>query len=44
VKAFWRALSRNRLAVVGGAVVLCLAALAVLAPLLAPWDPHRPDM
>lgn len=44
MRAFWRALARNRLAVVGGAVVLCLAGLALLAPLIAPWDPNRPDM
>ena len=44
MKIFWRALARNRLAVVGGAVVLVLAAIAVLAPVLAPWDPHRPDV
>jgi len=24
--------------------VVCLAALAVLAPVLAPWDPNRPDI
>ncbi len=44
MRAFWRALARNRLAVVGGAVVLCLAGLALLAPFIAPWDPNRPDM
>lgn len=44
MKDFWRALARNRLAVVGGAVVLCLALLAVLAPLIAPWDPNRPNI
>ncbi|MGH7391723.1 MAG: ABC transporter permease [Candidatus Rokuibacteriota bacterium] len=44
MRGFWRALTRNRLAIVGGAVVLFLAALALLAPLIAPWDPHRPDM
>ena len=44
MKVFWRALRRNRLAVVGGAVVLGLAVMAVLAPVLAPWDPYRPDM
>jgi peptide/nickel transport system permease protein len=43
VRAFWRAFSRNRLAVVGGAVVAVLFVLAVLAPLLAPWDPNAPD-
>ena len=41
---FWRAFRKNGLAVLGGAVVLVLAVVAVLAPLLAPWDPHRPDM
>jgi peptide/nickel transport system permease protein len=41
---FWTALSRNRLAVAGGVVVLCLAAMAILAPALAPWDPNRPDI
>jgi peptide/nickel transport system permease protein len=40
----WKAFARNRLAVVGGAVVLALVTLAVLAPLLAPWDPNRPDV
>jgi peptide/nickel transport system permease protein len=44
VRGFWRALKRNRLALVGGAIVLCLFVLAVAAPLLAPWDPHRPDI
>jgi peptide/nickel transport system permease protein len=44
VKAFWKALQRNRLALVGGAVVVVLVVLAVLAPVLAPWDPHRPDI
>lgn len=41
---FWRAFRRNGLALVGGAVVAALAVVAVLAPLLAPWDPHRPDV
>jgi peptide/nickel transport system permease protein len=44
VRGFWRAFKKNRLAIVGGAVVLCLALLAILAPTLAPWDPHRPDV
>lgn len=44
MRGFWRALRRNRLALIGGAVVLTLAAVAVLAPVLAPWDPHRPDV
>ena len=41
---FWRALRRNRLAVIGGVVVACLAVLAIAAPLIAPWDPTRPDV
>ena len=44
MRGFWRALRRNRLALIGGAVVLTLAAVAVLALVLAPWDPHRPDV
>ena len=44
MRSFWRAFAKNRLAIVGGAVVVCLAVLAVLAPLLVPWDPHRPDV
>ncbi len=41
---FWRAFARNRLAIVGGIVVGCLALLAVFAPAIAPWDPNRPDI
>jgi peptide/nickel transport system permease protein len=44
VRGFWRAFKKNRLAIVGGIVVLCLVLLAILAPALAPWDPHRPDV
>lgn len=44
LRPFWRAFRRNRLAVVGGAVVLVLIVLALFAPLLSPWDPHRPDV
>ncbi len=29
---------------VGGAIVIWLAALALLAPAIAPWDPNRPDV
>jgi peptide/nickel transport system permease protein len=44
VRHFWKALARNRLALVGGVVVICLALLAVLANVIAPWDPNRPDV
>jgi peptide/nickel transport system permease protein len=44
MRGFWLAFKRNQLAVAGGAVVLCLVLLALAAPLLAPWDPHRPDV
>jgi peptide/nickel transport system permease protein len=44
MKGFVRALSRNRLALIGGAIVLVLFTLAVLAPVISPWDPHRPDV
>ena len=43
IRLFWRTFSRNQLAVCGGAVVLVLVTLAVLAPVLAPFDPNRPD-
>ncbi len=44
MRDFWRALSRNQLALAGGVVVLALVAVAALAPVLAPADPHRLDM
>jgi peptide/nickel transport system permease protein len=44
VRNFWKALARNRLAIVGGVVVVCLALLAVLANVIAPWDPNKPDV
>jgi peptide/nickel transport system permease protein len=44
VSNFWKAFARNRLAILGGVVVLTLALLAALAPLIAPMDPNRPDV
>ena len=41
---FWRAFAKNRLAVVGGVVVLVLVVLALLAPVLAPSHPNRPNL
>ncbi len=43
LRAFWRTLRRNRLALCGGVVVSVLVLLAALAPVLAPWDPNKPD-
>ncbi len=44
MKAFWRAFRRNRLALIGGVIVVCLGVLAVLAPTLVRWDPNRLDV
>ena len=44
MRSFWKAFRRNRLALVGGVVVALLAALAILAPAIAPWDANRPDV
>jgi peptide/nickel transport system permease protein len=41
---FWKAFARNRLAVVAGVVVVCLALVAALADYIAPMDPNRPDV
>jgi peptide/nickel transport system permease protein len=43
VRMFWRTFSRNQLALCGGLVVGALVLVALFAPALAPWDPHRPD-
>ena len=43
VSRFWRTFSRNQLAVAGSVVVAALVLLAVFAPVLAPWDPNKPD-
>jgi peptide/nickel transport system permease protein len=44
VRSFWRALRRNQLALAGGVVVVFVAVLALLAPIIAPMDPNRPDV
>jgi peptide/nickel transport system permease protein len=41
---FWRQFRKNRLAMVGGAVVLVLGLVAIGAPLLAPYDPAAYDV
>jgi len=40
----WRQLRKNRLALAGGAVVILLSAVALCAPLLAPYDPAAYDV
>ncbi|HSB72550.1 MAG TPA: oligopeptide ABC transporter permease [Candidatus Methylomirabilis sp.] len=41
---FWRQFRRNHLALAGGVVVLFLTAAAILAPLIAPYDPAAYDV
>ncbi|MEI6705226.1 MAG: ABC transporter permease, partial [Deltaproteobacteria bacterium] len=36
---FWPRIRRNRLALAGGAVVLALFLISLLAPLISPYDP-----
>lgn len=42
-KLFWRRFKRNKLAVAGGIMVLILFIIAVLAPLISPYDPNEID-
>jgi peptide/nickel transport system permease protein len=44
VSDFWTTFRRNGLAVLAGVVVASLVVVALLAPLIAPWDPNRPDV
>ena len=44
IRQFWRTFSRNQLACIGAVVVGILVAIAVLAPVLSPWDPTKTDM
>ncbi len=41
---FWRQFRRNHLAMVGGVVVVLLGLAAILAPVLAPYDPSAYDV
>jgi peptide/nickel transport system permease protein len=38
-RATWQLLARNRMAVLGGAIVLAWVIVALMAPLIAPYDP-----
>jgi len=44
MRSFWRAFRRNRLALIGGVVVGCLALFALAASMIAPWNPNQPDV
>lgn len=41
---FWRRFKKNRLAVIGGIVVICLFTVAVFAPYIAPYNPNAIDV
>ncbi|MFY0542850.1 nickel transporter permease [Brevibacillus sp. H7] len=42
--SFYRKLKRNRAAMVGGAIVLFYIVIAILAPMIAPFDPLEIDL
>jgi len=42
-KLFWKRFSRNKLAVAGGIIVAVLFFVAILAPLVSPYDPNDID-
>lgn len=43
-RSVFRALARHRIASAGMVIILCLAVIAVFAPLLAPYDPNEQDL
>ena len=42
LREFWRRLRRSRMGLVGFGMLLIVVAMAVFAPLLAPYDPYKP--
>lgn len=40
----WKHLKRNKLAVAGLAIVLAVIIIALLAPIIAPYDPYKQDL
>lgn len=44
IRRAWLGFRRNRLALISAGVLLCLSAIAVLAPLIAPYDPNAIDV
>lgn len=43
-KDFWKQFRKNRLALAGSVLVLCLFVVSLLAPWLAPYDPNAIDL
>jgi len=43
-KIFWRRFRRNRLAMLGAFIILSLAVAAIIAPLVAPFNPDQQDV
>ena len=43
-KIIWRRFRRNKLAVFGALIILSLALVAIIAPLIAPFNPHQQDI
>lgn len=41
-RRFWRAFARNRIALVGLVIIILMALAALLAPVIAPYDPIEP--
>lgn len=42
-RLFWKRFKRNRLAVLGGVIVLLLFLIALFSPLISPYDPNEID-
>jgi len=43
-KIFWRRFRRNKLAMLGALIILSLAVVAIIAPLVAPFNPDQQDV
>ena len=43
-RQFWRKLSKRKISLVGGAIILAYILIAILAPWLAPHDPLHIQM
>ena len=43
-KIFWRRFRRNKLAMLGALIIFSLAVVAVIAPLIAPFNPNQQDI